>query len=58
MQHSFAVPVCCMQGCIVIGLMALEGGKWGGAPEMGAGPLVFQPVGKVRCPVLTVEVCP
>lgn len=40
-----------------MGFMTLQGGKGRGASEVGAGPLVLQPVGKVRCPVVAVQVC-
>ena len=37
-------------------LKALLGGKRGGPPEVGADPLVLEPVGKVRRPVVTVQI--
>ncbi len=58
LQDAMAVPVSCMQGCIVKRLAALQGGKRGRAPEMSAGPLILEPIGKVGCPVLTCQICP
>ena len=52
-----AIPISCMQSSIVEGFLALHGGKRRGPSEMSADPLVFQPVGKVGCPVVTVQVC-
>lgn len=52
-----AVPISCMKSSIVKGFLALHGRKRGGPSEMSADPLVLQPVGKVGCPVVTVQVC-
>lgn len=56
-MESIARPVRRAEGCILKGFLPLAGGKGWGTPEMGAGPLVLQPVGKVGGPVVAGQVC-
>ena len=46
-----------MHSSIDMSFLALQRGKGGDPSKMGADPLVLQPVGKVRCPVVTVQIC-
>ena len=45
-----------MQSRVVLSFMSFQRGKRGRPPEMGADPLVLEPVGKVRRPIVAVEV--